>query len=308
MKKLFSVFILLSLSLFASAQIYDPVSWKFNAENIADKEATIVITATIEPGWHVYSQFIEEGGPIPTSFTFEGSGFTKVGGVVECPKAISAFDPNFNMQIAWHKDEVKFSQKIKLTQPKTTVKGMLEFMVCNDTHCLPPEEVPFTVQVDASKAAALAQDADKPETVVSQNEIVSTNLVTLPESAQVGVEDKDDSIAVVGVNDSTFTNDSGSNGVSNDVNSSSSGEQSLWGIFIAGLIGGFAAFLMPCIYPMVPLTTSFFTKQGGSRSKGLRMALIYVLSIIVIYVDLGILITLVFVASALNDLSSSALL
>jgi len=314
MKKLFSVFVLFSLSLFASAQIYDPVSWKFNAENITDKEATIVITATIEPGWHVYSQFIEEGGPIPTSFTFEGTGFTKLGGVAEKPKAISAFDPNFNMQIAWHKDQVKFSQKIKLTQPKVTVKGMLEFMVCNDTHCLPPEEVPFSVQVDASKLLTTSTlSTEKPEkTAVSQNEIVSTNVVPLPESTQkINVEEVDDSVIDVGANDTLLvTNDLGSKEASNIVDNlndqSSSSDQSLWGIFIAGLIGGFAAFLMPCIYPMVPLTTSYFTKQSGSRRKGIWNAIIYGISIIVIYVALGLIITLIFGASALNEAASSA--
>src|SRR5690606_8283035 len=236
MKKLFSVFILLSLSLFASAQIYDPVSWKFNAENIADKEATIVITATIEPGWHVYSQFIEEGGPIPTSFTFEGDGFTKVGGVTESPKAISAFDPNFNMQIAWHKDQVKFSQKIKLTQPKVTVKGMLEFMVCNDTHCLPPEEVPFSVQINASIVAVVSvPDIEKPNTPVSQSEIVSTNIVTVPESVQDSqLQAGADSLASVGTTDSTLLkadsdNTEASKTIDNSNDNSISSDQSLWG-------------------------------------------------------------------------------
>lgn len=306
MKKLFSVFILLSLSLFASAQIYDPVSWKFNAENITDKEATIVITATIEPGWHVYSQFIEEGGPIPTSFKFEGNGFKKVGGVTESPKAVSAFDPNFNMQIAWHKDRVRFSQKIKLEQPKVTVQGMLEFMVCNDTHCLPPEEVPFTVAVDASKlipSSAKEDEVAKP--AVAQVDINSTNLVKLPDSASKN--QSNDTSSSLEVNGSGAVKDSLIVESVEDANqASSSSDQSLWGIFIAGLIGGFAAFLMPCIYPMVPLTTSYFTKQSGSRSKGIRNAIIYGISIIVIYVALGLIITLIFGASALNEAASSA--
>src|SRR5690606_4719205 len=126
------VFSLLSLS--SIAQIYDPVDWKFSVRDIEGNEATLVITAHIEPGWHVYSQFIDEGGPIPTSFRFDpDDGYELKGTVSESPKAISAFDPNFNMQIAWHKTRVDFRQKVKLNEPVMTINGTLEFMTCNDT-------------------------------------------------------------------------------------------------------------------------------------------------------------------------------
>lgn len=306
MKRFLSVFILLSLSLFANAQIYDPVNWKFEAEKINDKEATIVITADIQAGWHLYSQFIEEGGPIPTTFKFEGSGFTKVGSVTESPKAISAFDPNFNMQIAWHKDRVKFSQKIKLTQPKVTVKGVLEFMVCDDSHCLPPEEVPFSVQVDASKFAAVTDLKKGDDVGGTAKPVESTNVVTLPTGIKQDTTlDESGTSAVIG-DSSKMEEVQPASAIKGLENSSPSSDQSLWGIFIAGLIGGFAAFLMPCIYPMVPLTTSYFTKQSGSRTKGIWNAMIYGISIIVIYVALGIVITLIFGASALNEAASSA--
>jgi len=168
MKRILFLFSLLCLCSFAKAQIYDPVDWKFEAKNVTEKEATLVITATIDRGWHVYSQFIEEGGPIPTSFKFEGQGFSTLGGVAESPKAVGAFDPNFNMQIAWHKNEVKFSQKIRLSKPQVTVEGMVEFMVCNDTHCLPPEEVPFTIQITAAKTTDVPKDGSliEEETVI----------------------------------------------------------------------------------------------------------------------------------------------
>src|SRR5690606_25005954 len=156
--KILALLLFVTLAFTASAQIYDPVSWKFGTEKINDKEAVVTLTATMQPGWHVYSQFIEEGGPIPTSFKFdESADFSLVGGVTESPKAISAFDPNFKMQIAWHKGQVKFSQKIALRQPKVTVSGVLEFMTCNDTNCLPPEEIPFSINIDASKPFAEAK-------------------------------------------------------------------------------------------------------------------------------------------------------
>ena len=300
MKRLFLLILLACASWSAQAQMYDPVSWKFSVEEIKGDEATVVLTATIENRWHVYSQFIEEGGPIPTSFSFEKSKeYSLVGKVTESPKAISAFDPNFKMQIAWHKDKVAFKQKVKLNQAKTTVKGVLEYMTCDDKNCLPPEEVPFSINIDASKTF-LDSKQTKEETlpIIDQpNTDIDTSIVAISPI----LSDAADAIAI-NSNDSLL-----SNAEAKGTMEESGSPNSLWGIFIAGIIGGFAAFLMPCIYPMVPLTTSFFTKQGGSRGKGLRMAIIYGISIIVIYVALGILITLAFGASALNEMASSAL-
>lgn len=313
MKKFFLLFLLVSTSWITQAQMYDPVSWNFSVEDIKGDEATLVLTATIQNKWHLYSQFIDEGGPIPTSFSFnESKEYTPIGKVTESPKAISAFDPNFDMQIAWHKDKVAFKQKIKLNQPKTTVKGMLEYMTCDDQNCLPPEEVEFAIAVDASKTFASA----KTSTPTEEANIKSSSATDLEEESAKLVESssnevdsalgaasllgKDTDLTAEEAQESTISSAKSSNDTDGSPNS-------LWGIFIAGIIGGFAAFLMPCIYPMVPLTTSFFTKQGGSKAKGVRLAFIYGISIIVIYVALGILITLAFGASALNEMASSAI-
>ncbi|MBC7758760.1 MAG: hypothetical protein H7069_07895, partial [Phormidesmis sp. FL-bin-119] len=160
MKNFLGFFILfLSFGAFAqfadpNAKIEDPVRWSYRSEKVTDTEFDLVITATIEKGWHVYSQFIKDGGPIPTSFKFTPSKTYKLKGAVsELPKAVSAFDKNFDMQIAWHKDKVDFRQRIILTVPKTTVSGMLEFMVCNDQKCLPPVEVEFQIPVSAGNQA-----------------------------------------------------------------------------------------------------------------------------------------------------------
>lgn len=306
------VFSLLSLS--SIAQIYDPVDWKFSVRDIEGNEATLVITAHIEPGWHVYSQFIDEGGPIPTSFRFDpDDGYELKGTVSESPKAISAFDPNFNMQIAWHKTRVDFRQKVKLNEPVMTINGTLEFMTCNDTNCLPPEEVPFSIDIDASESFASSQSAPaanntSSEAIVENKEIA----LDVDEKKQDTLESQliaasRDSIA----EDTLLAAANSRDVVARDMEaettkSQGNEERSLWAIFIAGLVGGFAAFLMPCIYPMVPLTTSFFTKQSGSRSKGIWNAIVYGVSIIVIYVALGMVITLIFGASALNQAASSA--
>ncbi|HQT22150.1 MAG: disulfide bond formation protein DsbD [Sphingobacteriales bacterium 17-39-43] len=284
MKKLLGlIFLFLAVSSQAqfpdpNAKIYDPVKWSFSSEKLNDKEYNLIITAKIEKGWHVYSQFIEEGGPIPTSFKFQpSSDYKLVGKVTESPKAVTAFDKNFNMQIAWHKDQVVFKQKVSLLVPKTNITGTLEFMVCNDERCLPPAEVEFTIAIQAGSAQAdmtvSVPEADSASSIVSSD----SSSASLPSSSSASIQSDTDS---------------------------SGG--SLWAIFIAGFIGGLAAFFMPCIYPMIPLTVSFFTKKSGSRAKGIQSAIIYGLSIIVIYVALGLLITLIFGASALNEAASSA--
>ena len=265
-----------------NAKIDKPVKWSYGSEKISDKEFDLLITATIEKGWHVYSQFIEEGGPIPTSFKFQPSASYKLKGkVTESPKAISAFDKNFDMQIAWHKDLVVFKQRIILNEPKAVISGMLEFMVCNDEKCLQPEEVEFQIKIESASIASATKEST--DSIRTDDSLRSENITSIiPSNAALKQSNSKSTIA----------------------GNQSSG--SLWGIFIAGFIGGLAAFFMPCIYPMIPLTVSFFTKKSGSRAKGIQSALIYGISIIIVYVALGLFITLIFGASALNEAASSA--
>ena len=259
-----------------NAKIFDPVKWSYSSEKINDKEYDLLLTAKIEKGWHLYSQFIEEGGPIPTSFKFNSSAaYRLIGKVTESPKPITAFDKNFNMEIAWHKNQVVFKQRISLNNPVAAVTGVLEFMVCDDQRCLPPAEVEFEVPLVAGSDVVIASQSVSPDSSLAAGRVVDTN---------------SNSVASVLVSNKT----------------ASKAEGSLWAIFIAGFIGGLAAFFMPCIYPMIPMTVSFFTKQSGSRAKGIRSAIIYGVSIIIIYVALGLLITLLFGASALNEAASSA--
>ena len=284
MKKILSI-LLLFLGYSLQAQIMDPIKWSYSSKNINDKEANLIITAKIDKGWHVYSQFIEEGGPVPTSFKFSPSGDYKlIGKVTEAPKAVTGFDKNFNMNISWHENQVVFKQRIKLNKPKFTVSGKLEFMVCDDTKCLPPTELEFKIPVEALPNAA---------TDTTINKIVPVTPKTNIDSAQK----KPDTLAKPAQIDST---------VRSKLVTETPASTSFWGIFIAGFLGGLAAFFMPCIYPMIPLTVSFFTKKSGSKAKGIQSAVIYGLSIIIIYVALGLLITLIFGASALNEAASSA--
>jgi thiol:disulfide interchange protein DsbD len=278
-------FLVLALTLFffnaqaqfsdPQAKIYDPVKWSYSSEKINDKEFNLIITAKIEKGWHLYSQFIEEGGPIPTSFKFKQSADYKlIGKVSESPKAVTAFDKNFDMEIAWHKDQVVFKQGISLKNPVESISGVLEFMVCDDERCLPPTEIEFQIPLATTSASTTITESQ------TQDSVGSALVLDSAESAHSPSP--------------------------NSTSKSSKSDGSLWAIFLAGFIGGLAAFFMPCIYPMIPMTVSFFTKQSGSRAKGIRSAIIYGVSIIIIYVALGLLITLIFGASALNEAASSA--
>lgn len=289
MKNLVVLFGILTFSLVAMAQIEEPVKWSFSAVSLGENKAEIKMVADIQPGWHVYSQFIEEGGPVPTSFTFVPSkDYALIGKVTESPKAKSSFDNNFKMTIAWHEKQVVFKQLVKVNKA-SSIKGTVEFMVCNDQKCLPPEELEFKLPL--SYKIAPAAIAPSQSTIVKDSQLVTTPAVDTSKD-KVSVQ-PDTSRAQV------------SSAVSLGPEPKEK-DNTLAGIFIAGFIGGLLAFFMPCIYPMIPLTVSFFTKRAGSKAKGVQSALIYGISIVIIYVGLGLLITATFGASALNEAASSA--
>ncbi|MVN90946.1 protein-disulfide reductase DsbD N-terminal domain-containing protein [Mucilaginibacter aquatilis] len=147
MKKVLLMMVALFLTVAAFAQIDEPVKWSYAAKKISATEAIVLVKATIEPGWHIYSQHIKEGGPIATTFTFTpGKDYTLVGKTIE-PKVISKYDDQFKMNIGFFENSVVFQQKVKLKAGAATVKGKVEFMSCNDRKCLPPDEVAFNVTV-----------------------------------------------------------------------------------------------------------------------------------------------------------------
>ncbi|HEY0057461.1 MAG TPA: cytochrome c biogenesis protein CcdA [Pedobacter sp.] len=284
MKKLIVFFGFFIFAISSYAQIENPVKWSFSAKAISDTQVELSMKADIQPGWHVYSQFIAEGGPIPTSFTFEKSkNYELIGKVTESPKATGSFDKNFNMQIAWHENHVVFKQLIK-PKANTTVKGKVEFMVCNDQKCLPPEEVGFAIPVSIKSKGIVAVPS---QLTVPDNKLIapSDSIPTNKPDTAIASSPIHPPSATLALEQKSYT---------------------LIGIFIAGFLGGLLAFFMPCIYPMIPLTVSFFTKRAGSKAKGVRSAFIYGVSIILIYVALGLLITGLFGASALNEAASSA--
>jgi thiol:disulfide interchange protein len=264
MKKL----ILLWLCLFtlqASAKIDTPVHWKFASSKIAEHKYAVTFTANIDNGWHLYSQFLKSGGPVPTTFKFDDApNLSLAGKVTEKPAAISGFDQSFQMTILYHEHQVTFTKIVETTDPDAHLKGSLNYMVCSGQKCLPPADVNFDIPVSGNGKIV---SGGSPAKISNQSpQILKATTVKTP----------------------------------------SNGDHSLLAIFIAGFLGGLAAFFLPCIYPMVPLTVSFFTKRSGTRLQGIKAAVIYGLSIIAIYVGLGLLITAIFGASALNEAASSA--
>ena len=294
-----TAFLLLG-NLSAHAQIFKPVKWSFSSEKDG-KDVVLLLKATMEAKWHLYAQNIPAGGPIPTTFKYNpGKEFTLIGKTTE-PEAEEVFDPNFEMQLRYFGGEVVFRQKIKrLTENAFTVKGTLEFMACNDERCIPPEEVEFEIPVGGTPAAvkgntpetpvktepAVITPADTPDTTVSE-------VVVPVQSVPAGrIPDPDNSTANL---------EPGCNLTGGEAPA----DQSILGIFIAGMLGGFLALLTPCVFPMIPLTVSFFTKRSKTRQKGIINAAIYAVSIILIYVTLGFLVTVTLGSDALNAMASN---
>jgi len=288
-KKVILFFLLFCFVAGVTAEIQKPVTWSFSNKQVSENEFDLILTATIDDSWHIYSQFIGTGGPVPTSFKFQPSpDYVLVGKVNESPKPDKIFEKVFDMEVAFFEKRVFFTQKVKLKVPAAKIKGSITFMVCDDSQCLPPEDIDFSIDLKDSKVALAG--VEKLTTTVTKPGNDTTKAAAIPDT--------------VGVTDTAF---SVVKAQLSPVVPASTGKQSLWSIFILGLLGGFAAFLMPCIFPMVPMTVSYFTKKEIIKRKGVYNALIYGLSIVVIYVVLGLLITVIFGADALNVLSTNGI-
>lgn len=317
MKKLFSILLLVFVTLAVQAQIHQPVKWKIKLEDSKTAEKEIVFTATIEKGWHLYDMNLPEGGPVSTSFTFETlQGAELIGQPVSNIKPTVVYDEQFDMDLRWFPGAVTFTQKVKILDPKKfKIEGEVEFMVCNDETCLPPDRESFAFD---SKNTKLTLPAEAP--VVEKEDVTKeqpdTNLV-VEEGKTLTTPDPAAKEEKVIVSPEKITN-----ALTNDAalwtpvidelkafgDTTVTATDTSWlFIFFAGFLGGLIALLTPCVWPMIPMTVSFFLKRTKDRKKAIRDALTYGLSIIVIYLVMGLLITGIFGASALNDLSTNAI-
>ena len=303
MKKLLFPFVLLLFAVAVQAQIQDPVKFNSELKILAADEAEVVFTAAIDKGWHVYSTDLGDGGPISATFNVEKiSGAEVVGKLKPVGKEISTFDKLFEMKVRYFENTAQFVQKLKLTGGACQIEGYLEYGACNDENCLPPTQVPFKFSgkaEGAAKEAAAAAAETKAEEQPAKQETVSG---TAPVAA-IGGADGPTEIKVADKVDLWKP-------VISELNSlgeTTSQEDMSWiYIFITGFAGGLLALFTPCVWPIIPMTVSFFLKRSKDKKKGIRDAWTYGASIVVIYVTLGLAITLVFGASALNALSTNA--
>jgi thiol:disulfide interchange protein DsbD len=323
---------LFSLSL--SAQIYNPVKWSVSLTPAGDGQYTFLAKATIDEGWWVYSQYLEnEDGPIATTVNFDaGDHYKLVGKNKESDNAKKIYDKVFEMEVTKFSKSYTIEQKIKITDPSKPLTGYINFMTCNDERCLPPTDKEFELFATGGSTGAVSpgtgKENKKTETVNSGNTEVAVGDIEKKNPADNASVNPADSSANAA--DSTLLSttevSAGPAGPKFDANGnidqsipsikstfsepiSQCGEHKaenksnlLW-MFIFGMINGFVALLTPCVFPMIPLTVSFFTKD--SKRKGWENGLIYGLSIMGIYVALGLLITILFGAGSLNELSTN---
>ena len=303
MKKLLFPFVLLLFAVAMQAQIQDPVKFNSELKILAADEAEVVFTAAIDKGWHVYSTDLGDGGPISATFNVEKIfGAEVVGKLKPVGKEISTFDKLFEMKVRYFENTAQFVQKLKLTGGAYQLEGYLEYGACNDENCLPPTQVPFQFSgkvEGAAKEAAAATAEMKAETQSAEQETAADTVSV----AAIGGADGPTEINVTDKVDLWKP-------VINELQSlgeTTSQEDMSWiYFFITGFAGGLLALFTPCVWPIIPMTVSFFLKRSKDKKKGIRDAWTYGASIVVIYVTLGLAITLIFGASALNALSTNA--
>lgn len=321
MKKLISSIMLALIALVVQAQILTPVKWKIKLDDKGGApEKEIVFTATADKGWHLYDMNLPEGGPVSTSFTFETlNGAELIGQPVPSVKPTTVYDEQFAMNLRWYPGTVSFTQKLKVTDPaKFYAEGEVEFMACNDETCLPPDQIPFSfdkksIHVDPALAAnSSTTEVDKEDATAIQPD----TQVVAEEASELNTPDPaaKETPATTSPKASDSLTDSPNlwSPVIDQLKSFgdatvSAADTSWLFIFFAGFLGGLIALLTPCVWPMIPMTVSFFLKRTKDRKKAIRDAITYGLSIIVIYLVMGLLITGIFGASALNDLSTNAI-
>lgn len=262
----------------------NPVKWAYEAKKISDTEFDLIFKATIDKGWAVYSQEKSgTDGPVPTSFQFKpNTGVELIGKVEESKNRIEIFDKMFKMKIRKFKNEATFTQRVKIKDATQPLEGYLTYMACDDAQCLPPTDVDFKFDFGGGTA-----------TVTNTQTTASTSACPPDDPSCQGVFDSKRDIN----KDSFIRQDCGTVQAAED--------DSLWIVFFYSFLGGLVALLTPCVFPMIPLTVSFFTKSAKSRAEGISKAIIYGLSIIVIYVFIGLAITSIFGPNVLNKMATN---
>ena len=275
MRRIFTSAVLL-LATFCTAlyaQMVDPIQWSHSIEKSSDTEGKLLFSATMEKGWHFYGMQLPDGGPNPTEFVFDQKEGVEFGEPTPSVKATVAMDEVFGLELSWWESDVTFTVSYKVTDETKVnkISGYVSFQGCNDEMCIAPTKVSFSYKINDN----VVED-DTEEIATEEGENSAEADIWAPVEIPEG-----------------------------DANSEVS-SQPWWYIFLLGFGGGFIALLTPCVWPLIPMTVSFFLKKNSDKSKSIREAMIYGASIIVIYLLLGLTITAVFGASKLNDLATNA--
>lgn len=302
-KYLLSLLLVVATTIGVSAQMVDPVKWTFSQKLTSDTEGVVTMTATIDAGWHLYDMTVDPSvGPQPLQFFWDKLQGVKLKGKPKANKAAQhAFDEMFGAELSWFTGSVTITQKFTVTADDYAIEGAVKFGACNDQNCMAPTTKGFNFTGHTTLPTAQAKEdqaedtAEVQETVAADSAAVDSVALPVQTAAAAGF--------------GGFTTDPSSNPLWQPVEYTegtvSSDSTSLWYIFIACFLAGFVALLTPCVWPMIPLTVSFFLKTGKTRGKSVRDAVTYGLSIIIIYLLLGLFVTVVFGASSLNALSTN---
>ena len=267
------------------AQMFNPVSFTVEENRISEKELEIIFTGKVEAGWHVYGVDIPAGGPVATSLTLEKCEGAEPKGELRATGDLHReMDELFGMEVSFMEEKAVFAQTFTLTDSAYNLSGYLTYGACNNENCMPPSEVEFSFG-GSTNAGTAPQQEEKP--TVKEKEEKRQQVAATTDNASWW--------APVTKELSSFGDEM-----------KPAASAGLWNVFLLGILGGFVALLTPCVWPIIPMTVSFFLKRSSSRSKGIRDAVIYGISIVVIYVGLGLLVTLLFGASALNAMSTNA--
>lgn len=294
MRRLSLFLIVITVScLSAFAQMFEPIKWKFSTKTIDQSTVELVFSATIDRGWHLYGMKLPDDGPTPTQFVFEGKrGATFEGSVVAKSKLIEEYDKFFEEKLSYYNSSAVFSQKIKFDPERGyKVDGYIKFQSCNDEACI-NGEAPFKFELKGKKPLAEEQADSTPSPATAQ----------IDSAAITGATQQTDTDIFAPALDKLdkYNKEAGST-------SATEGRSLLW-IFLMGMLGGLIALITPCVWPVIPMTVSFFLKRSGeNKAKARQDAVLYGLGIIIIYVMLGLLITLIFGPNALNSLSTNAI-
>ena len=300
----------------ALAQFHNPVNIQASLKQVSDDVIEIVFRGSVDEGWHVYSTDIADGGPTRAELTIEKQKGLKPDGKLRATgKVLKMMDDMFDMEVSFMEGTASFAQRFIITEPEYEVSGYLTYGACNDENCIPPTNVEFNFRGAAPHQLPPRGEGDPSKSPHKGETSSSGDKDSLPSSADVSKDS-------VGLEVSPLRGDLEGSGTGSlwapvidelkafEADSLPLGEGSggagLWSVFLLGLLGGLIALLTPCVWPIIPMTVSFFLKRAEDKKKGIRDAVTYGISIVVIYVLLGLLVTLIFGASALNALSTNA--